>query len=105
MIPDRRFPLFQGLCGAALIPMSQAVLLDINAPKDHPRAMAIWIMGANIDDRTLESLVRHGRHGDQQLAGQILGRVLCISHSCRSVFLKARDVVADLTVSTGLTKV
>src|SRR5438445_12857930 len=36
--------LLQGLCGAALVPMSQAILLDINPPKDHPRAMAIWVM-------------------------------------------------------------
>jgi len=40
--------LFQGLCGAALIPMSQAVLLDINAPEEHARAMAIWVMGVTI---------------------------------------------------------
>lgn len=36
--------LLQGLCGAALVPMSQAVLLDINPPQQHPRAMAIWVM-------------------------------------------------------------
>ncbi len=40
--------LFQGLCGAALIPMSQAVLLDINPPEEHGRAMAIWVMGVTI---------------------------------------------------------
>lgn len=38
--------LLQGLCGAALIPMSQAVLLDINPPAHHTRAMSIWVMGA-----------------------------------------------------------
>ena len=38
----------QGLCGAALIPMSQAVLLDINPPEHHGRAMAIWVMGVTI---------------------------------------------------------
>jgi MFS transporter, DHA2 family, multidrug resistance protein len=38
----------QGACGAALVPMSQAVLLDINPPKDHPRAMAIWVMAITI---------------------------------------------------------
>jgi len=37
--------LLQGLCGAALIPMSQAVLLDITAPEHHGRAMAMWLMG------------------------------------------------------------
>jgi MFS transporter, DHA2 family, multidrug resistance protein len=36
----------QGIFGAALVPMSQAVLLDINSPAEHPRAMAIWAMGA-----------------------------------------------------------
>ncbi|HEY6482178.1 MAG TPA: DHA2 family efflux MFS transporter permease subunit [Steroidobacteraceae bacterium] len=40
--------LLQGLCGAALIPMSQAVLLDINEPKDHARAMSIWVMGVTV---------------------------------------------------------
>ena len=40
--------LLQGLCGAALIPMSQAVLLDINPPERHARAMAIWGMGVII---------------------------------------------------------
>jgi MFS transporter, DHA2 family, multidrug resistance protein len=40
--------LLQGLCGAALVPMSQAVLLDINPPERHGRAMAIWGMGVII---------------------------------------------------------
>jgi DHA2 family multidrug resistance protein len=40
--------LFQGLCGAALVPMSQAILLDINPPRDHARAMAIWVMAVTI---------------------------------------------------------
>ncbi|HEY3785294.1 MAG TPA: DHA2 family efflux MFS transporter permease subunit [Steroidobacteraceae bacterium] len=40
--------LLQGLCGAALIPMSQAVLLDIHPPEEHSRAMAIWVMGVTI---------------------------------------------------------
>src|SRR5258707_11298763 len=38
--------LLQGLCGAALIPLSQAVLLDITPPARHARAMAVWAMGA-----------------------------------------------------------
>jgi len=37
--------LFQGMCGAALVPMSQAVLLDINPPEKHAVAMAMWMMG------------------------------------------------------------
>ena len=40
--------LAQGLCGAALIPMSQAVLLDINPKEQHAKAMAIWIMAVTI---------------------------------------------------------
>jgi DHA2 family multidrug resistance protein len=38
----------QGLCGAALVPMSQAVLLDINPPARHGRAMAVWAMGVTL---------------------------------------------------------
>jgi DHA2 family multidrug resistance protein len=40
--------LAQGLCGAALIPMSQAVLLDINPKENHAKAMAIWVMAVTI---------------------------------------------------------
>jgi MFS transporter, DHA2 family, multidrug resistance protein len=40
--------LLQGLCGAALVPLSQAVLLDINPPARHARAMAVWVMGATL---------------------------------------------------------
>jgi MFS transporter, DHA2 family, multidrug resistance protein len=40
--------LCQGICGAALIPMSQAVLLDINAPEHHARAMTVWVMGVTV---------------------------------------------------------
>ena len=36
----------QGACGAALIPLSQAVLLDINPPENYPRAMAIYSLGS-----------------------------------------------------------
>jgi DHA2 family multidrug resistance protein len=40
--------LLQGACGAALIPMSQAVLLAINPREKHARAMAYWVMGVTI---------------------------------------------------------
>jgi DHA2 family multidrug resistance protein len=40
------FRLLQGLFGAALIPLSQAVLLDIWPREQHGQAMAIWGMGA-----------------------------------------------------------
>ncbi len=39
------FRLAQGLCGAALVPLSQAVLLDINPVEKHGSAMAVWGMG------------------------------------------------------------
>jgi DHA2 family multidrug resistance protein len=40
------FRLLQGIFGAALIPLSQAVLLDINPPEKHGQAMAVWGAGA-----------------------------------------------------------
>ena len=40
--------LLQGLCGAALVPISQAVLLDINPPEKHARAMSVWVMAVTV---------------------------------------------------------
>jgi MFS transporter, DHA2 family, multidrug resistance protein len=40
--------LLQGLCRAALVPLSQAVLLDINPPARHARATAVWVMGVTL---------------------------------------------------------
>lgn len=40
------FRLLQGVAGAALIPLSQAVLLDIYPREQHGQAMAIWGAGA-----------------------------------------------------------
>src|SRR6185369_1507584 len=40
------FRVLQGVFGAALIPLSQAVLLDINPPEKHGQAMAVWGAGA-----------------------------------------------------------
>lgn len=37
--------LLQGLFGAFIIPMSQAVMYDINPPERHARAMVIWGLG------------------------------------------------------------
>jgi MFS transporter, DHA2 family, multidrug resistance protein len=42
------FRFLQGVCGAALVPLSQAVLLDINPPERHGRATAVWAMGVLI---------------------------------------------------------
>jgi DHA2 family multidrug resistance protein len=38
----------QGMFGAALVPLSQSVLLDINPPEKHGSAMAVWGMGVMI---------------------------------------------------------
>ena len=40
------FRLLQGLCGAALVPLSQSILLDIYPKSRHGQAMAVWGMGA-----------------------------------------------------------
>ena len=40
--------LFQGACGAALVPMSQAVMLDINPPENHAKAMSLWVTGVTL---------------------------------------------------------
>ena len=39
------YRLLQGVCGAALVPLSQAVLLQINPPHRHAHAMSVWGMG------------------------------------------------------------
>lgn len=42
------FRLLQGMSGAALVPLSQAVLFDINRPQDFGKAMAIWGVGVTM---------------------------------------------------------
>ncbi|MEO9634007.1 MAG: DHA2 family efflux MFS transporter permease subunit [Parasphingorhabdus sp.] len=42
------YRIMQGMSGAFVMPLSQTVMLDINAPKDHPKAMALWGMGIMI---------------------------------------------------------
>jgi DHA2 family multidrug resistance protein len=39
------FRILQGICGAAVVPLSQSVLLDINPRERHGQAMAIWGAG------------------------------------------------------------
>src|SRR6201982_3675471 len=39
------YRVLQGLCGAALVPLSQSVLLQINPPERHARAVAGWGTG------------------------------------------------------------
>jgi DHA2 family multidrug resistance protein len=42
------FRFLQGVGGAALVPLSQAVLFAINEPKDYPKAMAAWAGAAQV---------------------------------------------------------
>src|ERR1700743_939541 len=42
------FRFLQGVGGAALVPLSQAVLFDINPPEKFGRAMSIWGMGTQL---------------------------------------------------------
>jgi DHA2 family multidrug resistance protein len=39
------FRVLQGICGAALVPLSQSVLFQINPPERHGQAMAVWGIG------------------------------------------------------------
>jgi len=42
------FRILQGCCGAALVPLAQATMLDINPKERHGSAMALWGMGVMI---------------------------------------------------------
>jgi DHA2 family multidrug resistance protein len=42
------FRFLQGICAAFIGPLSQSVMLDINPPERHARAMSIWGMGIMI---------------------------------------------------------
>lgn len=42
------FRLLQGMSGAALVPLSQALLFDINPPENHGKAMAMWGVGVTL---------------------------------------------------------
>ncbi len=42
------FRLLQGVSGAALVPLSQAILFDINPKENHGRAMAFWGIGVTL---------------------------------------------------------
>jgi len=64
------FRFLQGLAGAALVPMSQAVLFDINPPEKHGRAMATWGQGVLLGP----------------MLGPILGGWLTDNYSWRWVF-------------------
>ncbi len=64
------FRFLQGLAGAGLVPMSQAVLFDINPPERHGRAMATWGQGVLLGP----------------MLGPILGGWLTDNYSWRWVF-------------------
>jgi DHA2 family multidrug resistance protein len=42
------FRMLQGIFGAALVPLSQAIMTDIFSPEDRGKAMAIWGMGVMV---------------------------------------------------------
>jgi MFS transporter, DHA2 family, multidrug resistance protein len=42
------FRIFQGICAAFIGPLSQTIMLDINAPSKQQKAMAVWGMGIMI---------------------------------------------------------
>jgi MFS transporter, DHA2 family, multidrug resistance protein len=65
------FRTLQGAFGAALVPLSQAVLFDINPPRNHGQAMAIYGLGAMLGP----------------VIGPLLGGVLTDALSWRWVFL------------------
>ena len=65
------FRALQGAFGAALVPLSQAVLLDINPPARHGQAMAIYGLGAMLGP----------------VIGPLLGGLLTDALSWRWVFL------------------
>jgi DHA2 family multidrug resistance protein len=62
--------MLQGVFGAALVPLSQSVLLDINPREKHGSAMAVWGMGVMIGP----------------ILGPTLGGWLTDSYSWRWVF-------------------
>jgi DHA2 family multidrug resistance protein len=64
------FRVLQGIFGAALVPLSQAVMYDIYPPEQRARAMSIWTMGVMIGP----------------IMGPILGGWLTENYSWRWVF-------------------
>ncbi|VWX57111.1 DHA2 family efflux MFS transporter permease subunit [Sphingorhabdus sp. 109] len=65
------YRVMQGLSGAFVMPLSQTVMLDINPPKNHPRAMAIWGMGVMI----------------APITGPVIGGYLTENYSWEWIFL------------------
>ncbi len=65
------FRLLQGVFGAALVPLSQAVLLDIYPREQHGQAMAIWGVGVMVGP-ILGPDARRLAHRELQLALGVL---------------------------------
>jgi DHA2 family multidrug resistance protein len=64
------FRLLQGIAGAALVPLSQAILFEINPPRDYGRAMSVFGLGITL----------------APILGPTLGGVLTDNYSWRWVF-------------------
>ena len=64
------FRLLQGITGAAMLPLSQAILFEINDPKDYGRAMSLFGLGVTLGP----------------ILGPTLGGVLTDNYSWRWVF-------------------
>lgn len=78
------FRLIQGLCGAALAPLSQAVLFDLTPRSNYSRAMSVWGCGVMLGP----------------VAGPLLGGWLTQSYSWRWVFFI--NVPVGLFAAAGL---
>ena len=64
------FRFLQGMCGASLMPLSQAVLLSINSKENSGKAMALWGFGATIGT----------------VLGPVIGGVLTEDYNWRWIF-------------------
>jgi DHA2 family multidrug resistance protein len=42
------FRILQGICGAPLIPLSQALIFDLYPPEARGRVMSLWVIGVNL---------------------------------------------------------
>ncbi len=82
------FRLLQGISGAALVPLSQAVLFDINPPEKHGKAMAVWGVGVTLGP----------------VLGPVLGGWLTQDYSWRWVFFinVPIGIIAFLGLSTSM---
>ena len=82
------FRLLQGISGAALVPLSQAVLFDINPKENHGRAMSIWGVGVTLGP----------------ILGPVLGGWLTQDYSWRWVFFinVPIGIIAFLILSTSM---